>query len=133
MVNFLGFDLFILVLLLSVPGAPWAFSFFTRTNKVALSRTSGHLFGNLGRRRSSTGHNFARRASDDAAVGHYESSKEEFKACEKSESVQEWFFRRLELSTKECAKIVRCVPSNVWTRRTAGDLEDLIQLLLWGE
>jgi hypothetical protein len=28
---------------------------------------------------------------------------------------------------------VRCVPSNVWTRRTAGDLEDLIQLLLRGE
>jgi hypothetical protein len=76
MVNFLGFDLFILVLLLSVPGAPWAFSFFTRTNKVALSRTSGHLFGNLGTIRSSAGHNFARRASGDAAVGHYESSKE---------------------------------------------------------
>jgi hypothetical protein len=77
MVNFLGFDLFILVLLLSVPGgAPWAFPFFTKVNAVALSRTSGHLFEKFGRTRSSTGHNFARRASCVAGVGHYESSNE---------------------------------------------------------
>jgi hypothetical protein len=58
---------------------------------------------------------------------------QKLKTGEKSESVQEWFFRRLELSTKESEKIVRCVPSNLWARRTAGDLEDLIQLLLRGE